>query len=403
VDHRLISGIEKALAWSGADGLGRAFARGTLPDTDVCARLLTPTRLLDLIMRRSLAPHRLRCLVDGTDLHPQRYLATSTTRRGQAVLMADMRRLGHLVRTGCTLIVDETNTYDPTMEVACRALQWWSRELVQVNAYLTTGEAAGFELHWDDHDVIVVQLAGEKSWEVRGLSRTAPMYRDAVPNPNPPDELVWAGVMQAGDAMHIPRGYWHQATRQDRGAGFSLHVTFGFPKRTGVDYLSWLADQSREQELFRHDLDRWGTGEERAAQQLALTDDAVRLVATRSVEDYLAARQQQYPSARHVATHGLFGTPSSVVCMTEFPPETVDTGEHLVVRAAGKEITFAQAALPALEMLLGGGPVHVATVTALTRVNAASLADVLVEEDICAEVTPELAAGYTGLLTAEGR
>lgn len=71
------------------------------------------------------------------------------------------------------------------------------------------------------------------------------MFRDAVPHFDPPTEVVWNGTLQAGEVMHIPRGFWHQATRQDKGNGYSLHLTFSFPKRTGVDYLMWLADQSR--------------------------------------------------------------------------------------------------------------------------------------------------------------
>src|SRR5262245_16674358 len=192
MDHRLVAGIEKALDWTGPDGLGREFTRGALPERDLCARLLTPTRLLDLVMRRSLAPHRLQILVGGEFLHPHHYLTTATARRGHTP-MADMRRLGELLRSGCTLVVDELNTYDPTMEVACRALQWWSHELVQVNTYLTTGDAAGFKLHWDDHDVLIVQVAGEKSWEVRDRSRPAPMYRDAAPNLDPPGKVLWSG------------------------------------------------------------------------------------------------------------------------------------------------------------------------------------------------------------------
>jgi len=267
MEHRLVSSIERALGWSGPGELGRAFALGRLPDQDLCTRLLTPQRLLDLVMRRSLAPHRLQCLVDGEFLHPNRYLTTSTARQGQSS-MADMSRLGALLESGCTLVVDETNTYDPTMEVACRALQWWARELVQVNAYLTTGEAAGFQLHWDDHDVLIVQLAGEKSWEVRGLSRPVPMYRDAEPNLEPPEEIVWAGTLRTGEVMHIPRGYWHQATRQQRGAGYSLHATFGLTKRTGVHWLDWLADQARHQELLRHDIQRWSPADEQDAQRV---------------------------------------------------------------------------------------------------------------------------------------
>jgi hypothetical protein len=394
MEHRLVQGIQKALGWSGSEQLGSVFARGSLPEPELCRRLLTPTRLLDLVMRRSLSMDGLRCLVNGVDIHPRSYLGLSPARRGQSVPMADMQRIGRLLQSGCTLILDMAHFFDPTLEVTCRALQWWSHELVQVNLYLTTGEAAGFELHWDDHDVIVVQLAGEKSWEVRSLSRPAPMYRDAAPNPDPPDDIVWTGTMQAGDVMHIPRGYWHQATRADRGDGFSLHATFGISKRTGVDYLSWLADNSREIELFRHDLDRWGMATDRTAQQLALTDEAVRLVATRSVAEYLAARVQDRPAARHVATHGVFGSPMAVVCSSEFPPAVVERDDTVEVSAAGRTVTFAAAALPALRLLLSGRPVVVSALAASTGLDMAPVVQMLVEQGICAELTAELDAGY---------
>jgi ribosomal protein L16 Arg81 hydroxylase len=120
--------------------------------------------------------------------------------------MARMDQLGRLMAAGCTIVLDTLDSFDPTMDVTCQALQWWSRELVQVNTYLTTGEASGFNLHWDDHGVIIVQLSGEKSWEVRGPSRVAPMYRDAAVNNEPSDTIVWAGTLQAGDVMHIPAG-----------------------------------------------------------------------------------------------------------------------------------------------------------------------------------------------------
>ncbi len=402
MDHRLVSGIENALGWSGPGGLGHEFTRGKLPERDLCERLLTPTRLLDLVMRRRLAPHRLQCLVDGEFLHPQQYLTTATARRGQTA-MADMRRLGELLRSGCTLVVDEVNTYDPTMEVACRALQWWSRELVQVNTYLTTGQADGFQLHWDDHDVVIVQLAGEKTWEVRGQSRPVPMYRDAAPNPDPPSEVMWAGTLRAGEVMHIPRGCWHQATRQMRGNGYSLHVTFGMTKRTGVHWLSWLADQSRQTELFRHDLNRWIDPREQAALQRELNQATAKLIADTRWPGYLRAREEQQPPARHVDTHSLFGRPAEVVCITEFPPDAQRTKDAVTVRAAGREIVFAESAWPALRYLLSGRPVSIEKVSADTGVDATALATVLLDEDICAELTRELALGYAGLLMPEDR
>lgn len=399
MEHNLVHGVQKALGWSGPDDLGRAFVRGALPDGEICTRLLTPTRLLDLVMRRSLTTYGLRCLVGGVDLNPREYLSLSPARRGQSAPMADMRRIGSLLQSGCSLILDMAHLFDPTLEVACRALQWWTHEFAQVNVYLTTGEAAGFNLHWDDHDVIIVQLAGEKSWEVRATSRPVPMYRDAQPNPTPPEDIVWGGTLQAGEVMHIPRGYWHRATREHRGDGYSLHATFGFTQRTGVHWLEWLADQARGHEVFRSDLDRFGSGSEQRSGQLELTDEAVRLVATRSVQEFLDRREPDQPAARHVATHGLFGAPSAVVCVTEFPP-VVDVHDDLVtVRGAAREVTVRERALPAVRLLLSGEPVVVANVATATGINAAELADRFVAEGLCAEVTEGLAAGYAGWLS----
>jgi hypothetical protein len=402
MEHRLIANIERALGWNGPNDIGGTFIRGTMPDPELCGRLLTPQRLLDLIMRRSLAPHRLQCLIDGEFVHPQRYLTTSTARRGQ-VPVANMQRLGQFLKSGCTLVIDEANTYDPTLEVACRALQWWTHELVQVNAYLTTGEAAGFQRHWDDHDVIIVQLAGEKNWEVRGLSRSAPMYRDGEPNIEPPDEIVWAGTLRAGEVMHIPRGYWHQATRQRKGHGYSLHVTFGLTKRAGAHFLTWLADQARQQELFRHDIERWASTEDRDAQHLAFVEAAERLVTTSSIAEYLHRREHHRPSSRHVITSGVFGPPTEVVCLTAFPPPVRQENDIVIVGApAGREIQFKAAALPALLLLLSGRPVAIDKVSADSGVDASALVEVLLAEGVCGEVTTELAHGYRGMLMPVG-
>lgn len=398
MDHYLTQGIEKALGWNGSNGLGVAFARGTVPDPGLCARMLTPAKLLDVIMRRSVSPPQFRCFQNGNELHPDAYLTRLVTRRSQVLPVANMDRLSQLIRSGCSLVLDALDSFDPTMEIACRALQWWSHEVVQVNTYLTTNDAAGFSLHWDDHDVIIVQIGGEKSWEVRAASRPVPMCRDAERNTVPPDEIVWSGTMRSGDVMHIPRGYWHQATRTDRGTGYSLHVTFGFVKRTGVDWVSWVADRSREGEQFRRDLDRWATAVDRADQEAELVAGMSRLLAGYPISAYLEARELERQPPRHVATGGVFGTPTAVVCVTDFPPRVQASGHAVNVLAAGKKVTFAACAEPALRLLLTGHPVELAMVTATTGIDAAVIADALIKEGVCAEMTEALSSGYTGMI-----
>lgn len=211
--HQFIDALEKALGWPGAQPLGGDFGCGTFSDADLPSRLLTPYRLLDLIMRRSLSAPQLRCFSNGSELHPNRYYGDQVTRRGQSIRMVDMRRLENLLAAGCTLVLDELDVFDPTLEVTCRALQWWSHEIVQANAYLTTGEADGFDLHWDDHDVLVVQLAGAKDWETcrgQGLGDTwsVPAGPD-VPGRAAEQQSQLAGSLARG--AHCRAGPTHSA------------------------------------------------------------------------------------------------------------------------------------------------------------------------------------------------
>ncbi|MFE0183407.1 JmjC domain-containing protein [Streptomyces olivaceus] len=394
MEHRLISAIEAALGWSGAEELGKDFVRGSMDDPALVSRIMTPNRLLDIAMRRSLNRPQFRCFQKGEEVHPAIYYTDSVSPRGQSISMVNMRSLGRLLGEGATVIMDQANVFDPTMEVACRALQWWSRERVQVNAYLTTNDASGFPLHWDDHDVVIVQLAGEKEWEVRATSRAVPMYRDADPNSTPSDEIIWSGLMRTGDVMHIPRGHWHQATRTGSGSGKSLHVTFGITKRTGASWLAWLADWCREREIFRHDLDRWhGTGTD------ALAEAAAQLISERPPADFFDAYEQATTLPRHVPFLDILGPLDAVVCTTHFPPQIQEHGETIDIVASGKRLTLAAKALPALRLLLSGRPVELEQAAAVAGAEVAEVAEILVKEELCAVLTPELFLGYTGLVT----
>jgi hypothetical protein len=371
--------------------VGTAFARGRLTDPELPARLLTPHKLLDLIKRRHLANPQLRCYAQGDEIHPSTFLSTNVNRRRQAVSQADMAALGRILNEGGTVVLDHVDFFDPTLEVACRALGWWWGELTSANAYLAVGETDGFHLHWDDHEVIAVQISGEKSWEVRGPSRPAPMYRDAERNRTPSQEVLWKGTMQAGDVMHIPRGFWHTATRLGSGrSGHSLHVTFGFTRRTGVTWANFLSDAARADEAFRQNLE---SAEEAAHKMLA--DKLNDLATGYSPERYLDELRSSTPPARHLPHVAAFGRPDGVAAVTEFAPSIVRSGDRVQVCGGGKRLTFHERAEPGLRALLSGHPVYLDGVPE----DITTLADLLITEGLCEPLTGESSSGYTGLVT----
>lgn len=394
MQHRLVEAIEKALGWSGPAQLGREFARGTIADKALLPRVLTPTRLLELVMRRSLGNPQVRVFRENTEVHPREYLTAAGNRRGQHIPMVNMRYLGALLGDGATLVLDGADVFDPTLEVAARAMQWWAEERTQVNLYLTTNDAASFGLHWDDHEVVVVQLEGEKQWEVRGPSRVDPMFRDVGRNETPSEDVLWEGTLSAGDVMHIPRGYWHRATRADCGDGLSLHATFGFTRRTGASWMEHLAEWCRDDPRFRRNLEQEKSAEqEQQAQELIKA--AVELAAERTPPGYLDQYMLETVAARQVPYLPLLGSLEAVVCTTPGRPHIQTKHGQVEAAAAGKRISLAAAAEDSVRLLLSGHPVQLSEVDGLTQ----GLAKLLVEEGMCSTLTPELSSGYTGLVT----
>lgn len=389
MDHRLVSGIEQALGWDGPESLGTGFRRGRLADGSLPARIMTPHRLLDLIMRRHLSNPQFRMYAGGGELHPSSYLSEIVNRRRQAVRQADMAAVGRILNDGGSLVLDSADAFDPTVQVACRALGWWSGELASANMYLAVGDTPGFGLHWDDHDVICVQLAGSKGWEVRGPSRPHPMYRDADRNLEPSGDVIWSGTLEAGDVMHIPRGWWHTATRVGAGEGVSLHITFGITRRTGVTWVSYLSDAARGCELFRADL---GSPDAADGKTLAAALDS--LARENDPARYLSDLRAATPPHRHMPFIAALGHPPAVAAVTEFAPSVTAAGGTVEVRGGGKKLTFAARAEGSLRVLLSGHPVH------LDGGDLTTLGLHLIREGLCEPLTDESLSAYTGLVPA---
>ena len=101
---------------------------------------------------------------------------------------------------------------------------------VQVNAYVTPPQNRGFDDHYDVHDVFVVQVTGEKHWQVRPPVVESPLRdqpwtdrRDAVRLAAEGPPTIDA-VLAPGDCLYVPRGWLHSATAL---GGTSIHLTMG--------------------------------------------------------------------------------------------------------------------------------------------------------------------------------
>ncbi|MCR5878156.1 cupin domain-containing protein [Phenylobacterium sp. J367] len=94
-------------------------------------------------------------------------------------------------------------------------------------------------------------MEGTKRWRLYGSTRPAPTRKAETSGHERPADPVDELDLAPGDVLYLPRGYWHAA--QGRGEP-TLHLTVGLTRKTGGDFLHWLADHLLAEADVRADL-----------------------------------------------------------------------------------------------------------------------------------------------------
>ena len=189
---------------------------------------------------------------------------------------AQVERVASQFEGGATIVLQALQLQHPPLAEFCRELE---RELVhpvQANAYYTPASAQGFKVHHDTHDVLCLQVEGEKRWLVYPPVLELPLKNQKYsPELGEPGEPVMDVTMRAGDTLYLPRGWLHQAMTSDTA---SLHLTVGINVATWRDAVRAAVDEAAEDDvLFRRGVGADGAAPEGLVEALAerLTPEAV--------------------------------------------------------------------------------------------------------------------------------
>lgn len=354
--------------------------------------------LNDVLATHRLQPPRLRLAAGGEMLAQHRYAVPVVTRRSTVWQRVHPTELHERLADGASLVVDAIDELHTPIGALAQDLEGWLRTHVQVNAYASWTSTEGFGTHWDDHDVVVVQIAGAKRWRLFGPTRTAPMYRDVAEPEQPPRDPVADLVLRTGDVLYLPRGWWHAVTA-DQGSA-SLHLTCGIGTHTGADLIRWLSDELRSDDRVRSDLPVHRSAEEQSGYLAALGKEvAAALEDPMLLARYAAARDADdlgrlRPSLPRVA--GAPDTPETRVRLTTGRGRLDVTADAAVFTAAGNVIEFDPAAAPLLRHLLTSPAWAWVTCGDLAERAGLPLGDV-------AAVVGELVQGQAATLAAEQR
>lgn len=339
---------------------GRAFWRGK-DRHDAATRLFGWQDLNAVLDMSSHAADAIKLVRNGENLTQAAYMrpAGRGPAAGKDLIPAAVSRA---LREGYSMVLNYLPAYHSGVRRLCDQLTAQLAETVNINGYVSWCEEQCFPTHWDSHDVLVIQAAGSKNWTVYRPTRPFPMERDAAYHDAPENlDEVWSGVLEAGQRLYIPRGWWHKASAEPGG---SIHLTCGFTNQTGASLIRYLADLAARDPAFRADLPRPGMHDEATAVIAELGEKLSSLLEQDLLSRFWSAHGAELAVRRtHSLPHSITSQSFNADChryvSTALAPQlkaAPDKGEVTLVQG-GRALVFDQNCEPALRHIIESGAV----------------------------------------------
>lgn len=242
--------------------------------------LLPWQRINEILSLNLLDRQRLRITRDGRDIPPALYRNDGSER--DAVISI---KLHDLIKQNASVVMNGVHYLSsPILRLALQMERALDSKL-NVNGYMTFGKGGAFAIHYDPHDVLVLQVYGTKHWFI---------YQDPEPNPteyekarakNPKDRPVaFDLILEAGDVLYVPRGFYHRAAVTDTD---SVHLTFGIVPARGLDFIDWMRSKFQQEAFFREDIMTVRGPDAVAEQESSLKSHLCEIINSASLSDYL--------------------------------------------------------------------------------------------------------------------
>jgi hypothetical protein len=198
---------------------------------------------------------RLRLIGGGQELPADSYLRPGVSGYPRPL----NREVNSALRDGAMLAVESIEELNEPISRLCEVLEQRIEVPVQADLYAYFHDKTPAAVRWNEHDVIVLQLEGEKAWRVYCPTAASPT-EDCFP-PGPAGDPAWEGVLQAGSVLYIPAGWWYC----DQTTAPALCLALKFRNLSGVDVLHRLVDRLTKSNGIRADCPRFGGPDKQSA------------------------------------------------------------------------------------------------------------------------------------------
>lgn len=143
------------------------------------------------------------------------------------------------LRDGATLVYNRI-TNEPKIDQISKQIANFANAHVVTSGYAAFSSKSSYMAHWDTRDVFAVQLIGRKRWILKAPNFELPLYMQQTKNfknIKEPEEVYMDVVLEAGDMLYVPRGWWHNPLPIGEE---TFHLAVGTFAPTGFEYINWL-------------------------------------------------------------------------------------------------------------------------------------------------------------------
>ena len=235
--------------------------------------LIDWNKVREVIESRAYQADRLRITYNRRPMPPAFFTANGRI---------DAAKLVDLYGRSIGMLADCMNDYVPALGVLCSNISTRLGERVIANANVTIGGGGILTLHYDEYDIVVLQIEGSKRWRIYGPPVTDPVKGMAERTP-PQGAPLFDETLQPGDFLFVPAGYWHVC---DSGPDRSLHLAVVFRPPAGWHATRALLPELIEEDIFRVPLTRMDSAQ-RAAHESALKARLIEKIEQMSLSDFI--------------------------------------------------------------------------------------------------------------------
>jgi ribosomal protein L16 Arg81 hydroxylase len=236
------------------------------------------------------------------------------------------------------------------------------------NAYITPSGNQGFDWHYDNHDVFILQMNGTKSWDLEKNEPFLPdeNYKSTSPIKTNIKEYETI-ILKEGDTLYIPRGLYHRAIAENES---SVHLTIGFSGTKNYQIFEQLLQESYRKKEFRQSI---------LSKDIKSFDyESILNLAEEFVLDYFKKKKQNIKKDKQSIEYKVeskiandYNRLSSILKINSLNPKTLIqlntfctpkfylNGDFVIVNSGNKEWQYPKFMEETLKSILSGKPIKI--------------------------------------------